>query len=122
MDRIHTSARTWLAIAAACQPAAAIGCNSRAHHAGDCPPGCIDREYWYFQTQGAACRPEQVGDYSKVFEQAGNCFRLTGAPLWEVPQQIETSSVAPTPPTRRIDGRALSVSRGANSEAVRRTR
>lgn len=45
---------------------------------GDCPSGCIDHEYWYFQTD-ADCVPRQVGHY---FQQSS---RACGTPMWGVP-------------------------------------
>jgi hypothetical protein len=54
------------------------------HGSGDCPGGCINREYWYFETD-ASCAPKQVGHYEKTFEDAQNCNHVTGEPLWEVP-------------------------------------
>lgn len=54
------------------------------HGSGDCPGGCIDREYWYFETDGS-CVPQLVGHYSKTFDDAHNCSRYEGEPLWGVP-------------------------------------
>ncbi len=54
------------------------------HGSGDCPGGCINREYWYFETDGS-CVPHLVGHYSKTFDDAHNCSRYDGEPLWEVP-------------------------------------
>lgn len=45
---------------------------------GDCPSGCIDHEYRYFQT-AADCVPGQVGHYV----QKSN--RACGTPMWDVP-------------------------------------
>jgi hypothetical protein len=44
---------------------------------GDCPAGCIEHEYWYFQTDGD-CVPQQVGHYRPS---GVSC----GTPLWGVP-------------------------------------
>jgi hypothetical protein len=50
----------------------------------DCPSGCLDNEYWYFQTD-AACAPQQVGHYHSSYTYQGNCFTLVGSPLWGFP-------------------------------------
>jgi hypothetical protein len=52
---------------------------------GDCPAGCIDHEYWYFETD-ASCDPTQVGHYSRIFDSSGNCYRIEGNALWGLPE------------------------------------
>jgi hypothetical protein len=51
---------------------------------GDCPAGCIDNEYWYFETT-ADCQVAQRGHYTRAFNSSGNCYQLTDAPLWGLP-------------------------------------
>jgi hypothetical protein len=55
---------------------------------GDCPSGCIENEYWYFQTD-ADCVPRQVGHYRQQGSWA------CGTPLWGVP----TNAITPTTKT-----------------------
>ena len=51
---------------------------------GYCPAGCIDNEYWYFDTT-AGCQVIQRGHYARVFNSGDNCYQLTDAPLWGLP-------------------------------------
>jgi hypothetical protein len=51
---------------------------------GDCEEGCINKEYWYFET-GAMCSLKQVGHYSRRFSTDRHCFELTGSPMWGFP-------------------------------------
>jgi hypothetical protein len=51
---------------------------------GDCPAGCINNEYWYFEADGA-CQPRLVGHYRRTFDDSGNCFAIEGTPLWNTP-------------------------------------
>jgi hypothetical protein len=46
-----------------------------------CLVGCIDNEYWYFETR-AQCVPEQVGHFRRIFKAANNCFEQDGAPMY----------------------------------------
>jgi len=57
---------------------------------GDCPSGCIDNEYWYFQTDGG-CVPQQVGHYR---QQSG---WACGTPLWDVPANPLTPTTKTCP-------------------------
>ena len=49
--------------------------------AGDCPAGCTDNTYDYFQTDDA-CAPQQVGHYHAS---SGTCLQVDGAPMWGHP-------------------------------------
>ena len=53
---------------------------------GDCPAGCTDNEYWYFETR-AACAPVQVGHYHPAWVQGpnGNCLSKDGDAMWGSP-------------------------------------
>jgi len=55
---------------------------------GDCPGGCINWDYYYFQTD-ESCVPKQVGSYS-AHEGPGNCYTLVGEPMWSMPDHIPT--------------------------------
>jgi len=57
---------------------------------GDCPSGCIENEYWYFQTDGG-CVPQQVGHYR---QQSG---WACGTPLWNVPANPLTPTTKTCP-------------------------
>ncbi len=59
--------------------------------AGDCPAGCADREYWYFETD-ADCRPVRVGHYARL--QSAGCVEV-GEPLWGLPAPSTAGSCAP---------------------------
>ena len=63
---------------------------------GDCPAGCIDREYWYFETD-AACAPQQMGHYSATYS-SGNCYAVEGEPLWGEPDPLPATSICPDEP------------------------
>ena len=52
---------------------------------GDCPAGCIDNEYWYFDTT-AGCQVIKRGHYAHTFDGGANCYRITGEPLWGLPE------------------------------------
>jgi hypothetical protein len=52
---------------------------------GDCPAGCINNEYWYFETNDS-CESVSVGHYAREYDGADNCYQLTGAPLWNHPE------------------------------------
>ncbi|MEA2697687.1 MAG: hypothetical protein QOI66_1958 [Myxococcales bacterium] len=49
--------------------------------AGDCPGGCTDNTYDYFQTDDR-CAPQQVGHYRAV---SGSCLQVEGTPMWGHP-------------------------------------
>jgi hypothetical protein len=49
--------------------------------AGDCPAGCTDNTYDYFQTDDS-CAPAQVGHYHEV---SGTCLQVDGTPMWDHP-------------------------------------
>jgi hypothetical protein len=59
---------------------------------GDCPAGCIDHEYWYFDVD-ALCRPQQVGHYSRTDDGTANCYTIEGQPLWGVPAATDAAYV-----------------------------
>jgi len=59
---------------------------------GDCPSGCIDNWYWYFQTD-AACEPALAGQYSRVYRSPGNCFEVAGTILWGIPGPTDPSVI-----------------------------
>ena len=63
---------------------------------GDCLAGCINREYWYFETDDA-CAPQQVGHYSATYS-SGNCYAVEGEPLWGEPDPLPASSICPDGP------------------------
>jgi len=62
---------------------------------GDCPAGCIDWEYSYFETDDT-CTPQRVGNYSSTFG-PGNCYTVVGEPMWGIPSSSPagTSRCAP---------------------------
>jgi hypothetical protein len=49
--------------------------------AGDCPGGCTDNTYDYFQTDDG-CEGQQVGHYRAV---SGSCLQVEGTPMWGHP-------------------------------------
>ncbi len=49
---------------------------------GDCPAGCTEHEYWYFQTD-SSCAPELVGHFDP--SSANGCPDDAGTPMWTVP-------------------------------------
>lgn len=57
---------------------------------GDCPSGCIDHEYFYFETD-AQCAPVASGDYHLIFDQSHGCMRVSGMPLWGIPS-VDTAT------------------------------
>jgi hypothetical protein len=60
---------------------------------GDCPAGCTENEYWYFDTD-ERCAARQVGHYRAGWE-TGACLSTAGAPLWGVPAAPEPGVVCP---------------------------
>jgi hypothetical protein len=59
---------------------------------GDCPGGCIDNYYWYFETD-AACAPVLVGQYARVYTSPGNCYTVTGKIIWGFPHAVDPKAV-----------------------------
>jgi hypothetical protein len=53
---------------------------------GDCVAGCINNEYWYFNTQ-ELCTPELVGHYRR--NASGPCIEEEGIPLWDEPRPTD---------------------------------
>ena len=51
---------------------------------GDCPAGCTEHEYWYFQT-GASCVPTQTGQFHPNYSTNDSGCPMYGAPMWAVP-------------------------------------
>jgi hypothetical protein len=63
---------------------------------GDCPSGCISREYFYFETNDR-CEPVAVGSYHLIYSGAHNCYYVVGDPLWGIPSpSAENGSCAET--------------------------
>ncbi|HEY3451615.1 MAG TPA: hypothetical protein VGK67_34975 [Myxococcales bacterium] len=62
------------------------------HGSGDCPAGCIDHEYWYFQTD-ASCVPQQIGHYAVLYDGGGNCRTVQGQSLWGIGRTVDPTSV-----------------------------
>lgn len=58
----------------------------------DCLAGCIDNEYWYFETD-AKCAAQAVGHYHRGFDNAANCFTIEGDPKWGVPAPTDPAYV-----------------------------
>jgi hypothetical protein len=48
---------------------------------GDCPAGCTDNTYDYFQTD-ANCAPMAIGHYRAI---SGSCLQVQGDPMWGHP-------------------------------------
>jgi hypothetical protein len=69
----------------------------------DCQSGCINKEYWYFET-GEQCSLKQVGHYSLIFASAGNCFDVTGSPLWGFPGAPPPGACGEDPTPRDVSG------------------
>src|SRR5262249_31943844 len=59
---------------------------------GDCPAGCTDNEYWYFETD-AKCAPQALGHYHAGFDYSANCITIEGERHWNVPRAIDPTSV-----------------------------
>lgn len=57
---------------------------------GDCPAGCTENEYWYFQTD-AACAPKQVGHYHPTY--GSGCVNVDGAAMWATPAPLDPKYV-----------------------------
>jgi hypothetical protein len=51
---------------------------------GDCPSGCSESEYWYFETD-EACTPVQVGHYRPTYNDQQPCIEQDGLPMWGRP-------------------------------------
>lgn len=59
---------------------------------GDCPSGCIEHEYWYFQTD-ASCTPVLVGTYHPGRGDGDGGCPTYGTPMWAVPPPPDPLSV-----------------------------
>jgi hypothetical protein len=70
---------------------------------GDCESGCINKEYWYFET-GEMCALKQVGHHSRVYSSAGNCFDFTGSPLWGFPGAPPPGACGDDPTPQDVSG------------------
>lgn len=51
---------------------------------GDCEGGCINNEYFYFETD-PTCLPSLRGHHSRTYDGARNCFVYEGTALWGFP-------------------------------------
>lgn len=60
------------------------------HGFGDCPSGCITREYFYFETDDH-CAPVKAGEYRAIYS-ASNCYTVVGEPLWGIPEGAASES------------------------------
>lgn len=58
---------------------------------GDCPSGCIDNEYWYFETD-ESCYPVEVGHYHPT-NGAEGCIEQDGKPMWGQPPNPDPALV-----------------------------
>lgn len=57
---------------------------------GDCPAGCTENEWWYFQTD-ASCVLKQVGHYHPTY--GSGCVNMDGTPMWATPIAPDPTSV-----------------------------
>lgn len=71
--------------------------------AHDCPAGCIDNEYYYFDTIDD-CQPVLFGHYSTLFDFERNCYNVSGTPLWSIGNSIHPESRCDFDPTPRLAG------------------
>jgi len=53
---------------------------------GDCLAGCIQNDYWYFET-GAGCKVEQIGEAHPTH--TGACVPAAQLPRWGVPPEAQ---------------------------------
>ena len=51
---------------------------------GDCPAGCINKEFWYFEV-GPSCEVTGAGHFRSVPD-GRNCRSFEGTPLWGLPE------------------------------------
>ncbi len=60
---------------------------------GDCPAGCTDNEYWYFETD-ASCTVKQIGQFHPMYTSSpgGGCLSIVGAPMWATPLPYPATS------------------------------
>lgn len=61
---------------------------------GDCQAGCIDHEYWYFETNptSPSCTLISAGKHTRTFNSAGNCYDTAGSARWGQPTPLAASS------------------------------
>lgn len=62
---------------------------------GDCPAGCIDHRYWYFETNPSSpkvCTLGTAGAHARTFDRARNCYEVKGSPRWGQPTQLPRES------------------------------
>ncbi len=71
--------------------------------AGDCPSGCIDDIYHYFEAD-ESCDPVLVGSYENVSDEENNCRNITGAPKWGYPVATPTTYSCEVRDTPTIEG------------------
>ena len=64
---------------------------------GDCPAGCIDHEYFYFET-GTNCAAADLGRYHASYQASGNgyCVIEEGEPRWGKPPSVTPSRLCAT--------------------------
>lgn len=62
---------------------------------GDCPAGCINWDYYYFQTD-ESCVPKQVGFYSARSGPCNNGYTVKGTPMWGMPDHTPTAICSQT--------------------------
>lgn len=70
---------------------------------GDCPAGCTENEYWYFET-GDTCSVVQSGHYHPTWQ--SDCLAVDGAPMWATPWPPDPADVCGgvPPPVEDISG------------------
>jgi hypothetical protein len=60
---------------------------------GDCPAGCTENEYWYFETD-STCGVRQLGHYHPSAAYSGPpCTAIDGAPMWGLPPPPDPAAV-----------------------------
>jgi len=60
---------------------------------GDCPSGCTENEYWYFQSD-AVCKMQVAGHYHPQWMSGGaSCLTEDGAAKWALPPAADPSVV-----------------------------
>ena len=67
---------------------------------GDCEAGCIDHDYYYFETD-ESCQPVAAGEYRLIYSTSYNCYYVVGAPRWGIPTEdaeIQTCTDTGLPP------------------------
>jgi hypothetical protein len=52
---------------------------------GDCPAGCINSRYWYFEA-GTDGKIKLIGMFERLYVPALNQYKEAGKPLWGIPR------------------------------------